>query len=543
MAKQVIFRRGTTAQHATFVGANGEITVDTVKHVAVIHDGKTTGGWPLANAAQVNSSISSLTANAANQAASIVSLTANAAAQSSAIAALQSNAATQQASIEAFTLASNATSIFANIADVRANLLAAHANIALLTGYNVVREESITLANANIIALQSTVANITGSNLEAVSTSIIPTANVTYDLGSSDYRWRDLYLSGNTINLGGTVISTNGQGGLSVPGGISTGGSIVGIAMGSAEGVSSYIGGTVTPDQQTLVLDSPWDPGYSLDPVLVGPNHSDYDPASQIGTNATFTFNKSGTAINSITLASGGSGYVDYEDIGVYFFRPNPAEAITITGVVDPESFPDPSYLGEFIGLVYPEYHPVHTATIDIDGDTWEITYVMYQRPGYEWVYDPSRTSVRCNGSTVVDPIKLSKLANNGNGLYVHYPYFNVLTLEGSQGVGDQAMMFMLTFDKQWPGTTTIQPIVSSASTGTQGSTSIVGQATITGNTTTSNLAVSGTITFGDNTVQTSANIMLAAFTMANSQHWTEAVTTIGDALNQVAARLYAAGF
>jgi len=40
--------------------------------------------------------------------------------------------------------------------------------------------------------------------------NIIPSANVTYDLGSANYRWKDLYLSGNTINLGSTTLSTDG---------------------------------------------------------------------------------------------------------------------------------------------------------------------------------------------------------------------------------------------------------------------------------------------------------------------------------------------
>jgi hypothetical protein len=46
-------------------------------------------------------------------------------------------------------------------------------------------------------------------DLSAVAQSIIPAANVTYDLGSASYQWRDLFLSGNTINLGGATISTD----------------------------------------------------------------------------------------------------------------------------------------------------------------------------------------------------------------------------------------------------------------------------------------------------------------------------------------------
>ena len=41
-------RRGTTAQHASFTGLLGEVTVDTDKDVTVVHDGSTAGGFPMA---------------------------------------------------------------------------------------------------------------------------------------------------------------------------------------------------------------------------------------------------------------------------------------------------------------------------------------------------------------------------------------------------------------------------------------------------------------------------------------------------------------
>ena len=47
MARQVQFRRGTTAQTSSFTGAVGEVTVDTDKNTAVIHDGSTAGGHPI----------------------------------------------------------------------------------------------------------------------------------------------------------------------------------------------------------------------------------------------------------------------------------------------------------------------------------------------------------------------------------------------------------------------------------------------------------------------------------------------------------------
>jgi hypothetical protein len=51
-----------------------------------------------------------------------------------------------------------------------------------------------------------------GANLIAVASNIVPAANVTYDLGTSTNRWRDLYLSGNTIDLGGTAIKSSAAG-------------------------------------------------------------------------------------------------------------------------------------------------------------------------------------------------------------------------------------------------------------------------------------------------------------------------------------------
>lgn len=47
MSTQLKLRRGTTAQHSTFTGAEGEVTVDTTKDTLVVHDGTTAGGKPV----------------------------------------------------------------------------------------------------------------------------------------------------------------------------------------------------------------------------------------------------------------------------------------------------------------------------------------------------------------------------------------------------------------------------------------------------------------------------------------------------------------
>ena len=54
----------------------------------------------------------------------------------------------------------------------------------------------------------------TGSaiTLSSLGESLLPSTDVTYDLGSSTKRWRDLYLSGSSINLGGQDISATSSG-------------------------------------------------------------------------------------------------------------------------------------------------------------------------------------------------------------------------------------------------------------------------------------------------------------------------------------------
>jgi hypothetical protein len=47
MSKQVRLRRGTTLQHISFTGADGEITYDTTRKCLVVHDGATPGGLPI----------------------------------------------------------------------------------------------------------------------------------------------------------------------------------------------------------------------------------------------------------------------------------------------------------------------------------------------------------------------------------------------------------------------------------------------------------------------------------------------------------------
>jgi hypothetical protein len=60
MAKLLKLRRGTTTQHGSFTGAEGEVTIDTTKDTAVVHDGSQAGGRPLAREDLTNVSSSTI---------------------------------------------------------------------------------------------------------------------------------------------------------------------------------------------------------------------------------------------------------------------------------------------------------------------------------------------------------------------------------------------------------------------------------------------------------------------------------------------------
>ncbi len=94
-------------------------------------------------------------------------------------------------------------------------------NYTLVTINGVVQhKDAYSLSGSTITLSESPVVNssidiITFTGIAAlysnVSSNIVPSVTETYDLGSSDKRWRDLYLSGNTINLGNTTISSSGN--------------------------------------------------------------------------------------------------------------------------------------------------------------------------------------------------------------------------------------------------------------------------------------------------------------------------------------------
>ena len=77
-------------------------------------------------------------------------------------------------------------------------------------------------ANGKILAYNSTTGkmefttNAGGVDLSAVDEHILPDANGTRDLGSATRRWREIFLSSSTVNLGGSTISSDGTGTIAI---------------------------------------------------------------------------------------------------------------------------------------------------------------------------------------------------------------------------------------------------------------------------------------------------------------------------------------
>lgn len=224
-------------------------------------------------------------------------------------------------------------------------------------------------------------------DLANVSQDIIPDTDVTYDLGSPTNRFRDLYLSGNTINLGGVELSTTADGSLKVLGGITTGNSFNGFAPNT-----NSVLGTVSADRKTLTFVPPLQTGWTLEPTIkLGTWHQEQPTTDE----PTFSWNYANGEVNSVTVLTGGSGY-DFNDImftdgeidtGIFYINPNPNEVYTITGVDESQrrfELLDPFVVdatSEFtVDMVNKTVTGTATATGVIRGLTYQMTFGLKYR-------------------------------------------------------------------------------------------------------------------------------------------------------------------
>ena len=155
MASVLKLRRGTTAQNDSFTGQEGEVTYDTQRKELRLHDGSTAGGFVIQNAT-TSSGVDGLQYYAANN---------------------------------TLVLTTPAGDSF-------------QAEISLFSGDDV----DIGNANTDTLTINS-----------RIDSNLVPAANVTYDLGTSTHRWKDLWLSGSTINLGTATITAAANGSILLP--------------------------------------------------------------------------------------------------------------------------------------------------------------------------------------------------------------------------------------------------------------------------------------------------------------------------------------
>ena len=123
----------------------------------------------------------------------------------------------------------------------------------------------------------------------SISSHLIPSANVTYDLGTSELAFRDLYLSGNTIVLGGQSITANSSG-VTLPSG-----SRIGTQRLDQKYLQIAFDGTLAVTTGTARFTLPQD--YTL--TSVEANLGTAADASVLS-----TINKNGSALTTITVGS-----------------------------------------------------------------------------------------------------------------------------------------------------------------------------------------------------------------------------------------------
>ena len=94
-----------------------------------------------------------------------------------------------------------------------------------------------------------------GTFTGSVSTHILPTTDITYDLGSSTHRFRSLYVSGDTIHLGAGTLKSSASGEIEMPAmKIGTGTNTVSLAVDSSGKMkkTATVGGVTQPTKDDV---------------------------------------------------------------------------------------------------------------------------------------------------------------------------------------------------------------------------------------------------------------------------------------------------
>ena len=142
-----------------------------------------------------------------------------------------------------------------------------------------------------------TIVELAGSqdlDLTSVAQAILPSATNTFDLGSPTKRWKDIYLSSNSINLDGATISSDGTGAIAIA---ATGATLPEGSKAGSNKIAVAVGGSGGAEQTATVV-----PFFSATGGLTTPN-ANFNFNASVDEKFVFTGSKTFTLANGSNLA------------------------------------------------------------------------------------------------------------------------------------------------------------------------------------------------------------------------------------------------
>lgn len=250
------------------------------------------------------------------------------------------------------------------------------------------------------------------ANLSNISSSLVPSANVTYDLGSTTNYWKDLYLSGNTIFLGSSRITLNANGGIDLPSGSRMGGTLIG--SGSGGGASVTIADTAPGSPSAGDL---W---WSANTSELFIYYNDTDTSQWVqattpgATGATGAAGADGSSVTSYanTSAFPSSG----NSVGDFAFATN-TKAVYIWDGSEWDKISSGSDESPIITTEPPSSH-----TLSSTGNTTSITMVAEDPEGFDIEYGIKYNTA---GGVLPDQLAANTVINQATGVFTFTPSSN----------------------------------------------------------------------------------------------------------------------
>jgi hypothetical protein len=360
MPTQVQFRRGSASQNNTYTGAAGELTIDTSTWDIRVHDGITPGGYSVSGAASTATAISSgVTGDLLYQSGPGVTSFINIGAADTVL----TSDGTTATWVSLGTLTA--------VGGVNADNLQVN-SITAGNRYLVVTDQTgaYTALEASTATIYNESSGLTINKALNAGGHIIPTANGTYDLGSSSNRFRTLYLTSSSLYVGNTHLTGTGTTGLSVNG--------VPVALtnanGDLNGRNLVLTGNLTVQGTTTQVDSTVT--NVSDPIFsIGGGANGAAPATDDNKDR-------GIAFQWHNGSSAKTGFFGFDDsTGFFTFVPD----ATVTGEVvsGTKGVLDANLAGGAANSLV--YQTAANATGFVTAPTTTSTYLQWDGSGFAW--------------------------------------------------------------------------------------------------------------------------------------------------------------